>query len=79
MAVQMHRDAMILRPIFCAIHLPHHLMLQHDNAQLHDAMICTQFLEVLAWPSYSSNMSSIEHVWDALDLRVFVFLLFSLV
>ncbi len=53
----------------------HHLMLQHDNAQPHVARICTQFLEVenipvLAWPAYSPDMSPIEHVWDALDWRI---------
>ncbi len=54
----------------------HHLMLQHDNARPHFAMICTQFLEaenipVLAWPAYSPDMSHvIEHVWDALNRRV---------
>ena len=39
------------------------------------AWICTQFLEaenvpVLPWPAYSPDMSSIEHVWDALDWHV---------
>ncbi len=39
------------------------------------SLICTQFLEaenipVLAWPAYSSDMSPIEHVWDALDWRI---------
>ncbi len=54
----------------------HHLMLQHENAWPHAARICTQFLEaenisVLAWPAYSPlDMSPIEHVWDALDLRI---------
>jgi len=47
-------------------------MLQHDNARPRDARICTQFLEaeniqVLPWPTYSPDMSPIEHVWDALD------------
>jgi len=45
-------------------------MLQHDNARPHVARICTQFLEaenipVLAWPSYSPDMSPIVHVWIA--------------
>ncbi len=53
----------------------HHLMLQHDNAQPHVVRICTQFLEaenipVLVWPSYSLDMSPIEHVWDPLDRRI---------
>ncbi len=53
----------------------HHLMLQHDNARPHVARICTQFLEaenipVLEWPAYSPDMSPIEHVWDALDRRI---------
>ena len=50
-------------------------MFQHDNASLHVARICTQFLEVenvtvLPWPAYSPDMAPIEHVWDALDRRV---------
>ncbi|KAL0178562.1 hypothetical protein M9458_027456, partial [Cirrhinus mrigala] len=64
----------ILRPIVPFIH-DHHLMLQHDNAQPYVARICTQFLEtenipVLAWAAYSPDMSSIEHVRDALDRRI---------
>jgi transposase len=48
------------------------MLFQHDNAQLHIARICTQFLEagndpVLPWPAYSPDMPPIEHVWDALD------------
>ncbi len=55
-----------------AIHPRHHLMLQHDNALPHVARICTQFLEaenipVLAWPTYLTDISSIAHVWDAMD------------
>ncbi len=46
----------ILRPIVLPFIHNHHLMLQHDNAWLHVARICTQFLEaenipVLAWPA----------------------------
>ncbi len=59
----------------CAIHPRPHLMLQQDNARPHVARICTQFLEaenipVLAWPAYSLDMSPIEHIWDALDRRI---------
>ncbi len=62
----------ILRPIVVPFIHDHHLMMQHDNARPHVARISTQFLEaenipVLAWPAYSSDMSPIEHVWDALD------------
>uniref|UniRef100_A0A674D9U6 Ectonucleotide pyrophosphatase/phosphodiesterase 2 n=1 Tax=Salmo trutta TaxID=8032 RepID=A0A674D9U6_SALTR len=59
----------ILRPIVVPfIHL-HHLMFQHDNARPRVARICTQFLEAEHVPvlPYSPDMSSIEHVWDALD------------
>ena len=38
-------------------------------------MICTQLLEaenvpVRPWPTYSPDMSPVEHVWDALDRHV---------
>ncbi len=70
-AAQRYRDE-ILRSIVVPFIHDHHLMMQHDNARPHVARICTQFLEaeyipVLAWPAYSSDMSPIEHVWDALD------------
>ncbi len=71
---QTYRDE-ILRPIVVPFIHDHHLMLQHDNARPHVTRICTQFLEVenipvLAWPAYSPDMSPIEHVWDALDRRI---------
>ncbi len=71
---QRYRDE-ILRPIVVPFIHDHHLMLQHDNTWPHVARICTQFLEaenipVLAWPAYSSDMSPIEHIWDALDRRI---------
>ncbi len=65
----------IQRPIVVPLIHDHHLMLQHDNARPHVAKICTQFLEAenipfLACPAYSPDMSPIEHVWDALDWRI---------
>ncbi len=36
-------------------------MLQHDEAES---------IPVFAWPTYSPDMSPIEHVWDALDRRI---------
>ncbi len=66
---QRYRDE-ILRPIVVPFIHDHHLMLQHNNAR-----ICTQFLEaenipVLAWPTYSLDMSPIQHAWDALDRHI---------
>ncbi len=71
---QRYRDENLRSIVVPFIH-DHHLMLQHDNARLHVARICTQFLEaenitVLAWPAYSPDMSPIEHVWDALNRRI---------
>ncbi len=71
---QRYRDE-ILRPILVPFIHDHHLMLQHDNAWPHVARICTQFLEaenipVLAWPAYSPDKATIEHVWDALDRHI---------
>ena len=68
---QRYRDE-ILRSIVVQLIRRHHLMIQHDNARPHVTRICTQFLEaenvpVLPWPTYSPDMSSIEHVWDALE------------
>jgi transposase len=70
---QRYRDE-ILRPIVVPFIRLHHLMFQHDNAWPHVTRICTQFLEaknvpVLPWPAYS-DISPIEHVWDALGQRV---------
>ena len=53
----------------------HHIKFQRHNARPYVARICTQFLEaenvtVLPWPAYSPDMSPMEHVWDALDVRV---------
>ena len=65
----------ILRPIVVPFICRHHFMFQHDNAGSHVTRICIAFLEaenvpVLPCPAYSPDMSTIEHVWDALDRRV---------
>ena len=65
----------ILRPIVMPFISKHHLMFQHDNAQPYVARIYTHFQEsengpVLQWPVYLPDMQPIEHVWDALDPRV---------
>ncbi len=72
--MQRYRDEILMPIVLPFIH-DSHLMLQHDNARPHVARICTQFLEaenipVLAWPTYSPDMSPIEHVWYALDRRI---------
>ena len=46
-------------------------ILMHDNARLHVARICRQFLNrnnvnVLPWPAVSPDMNPIEHIWDYL-------------
>jgi hypothetical protein len=55
---QRYRDE-ILRPIVVPFICRHQLMFQHDNAQPHDARICTQFLEaenvpVLPWLAHQT-------------------------
>lgn len=57
----------IVRPIVMPFILHHHLLLQHNNAWLHVAMICAQLLDaeiipVLTWPAYSPGMSPVDHV-----------------
>ena len=47
----------------------------HDNARLHVARICRQFLnrnnvKVLPWPAVSRNMNPIEHTWNYLGRKV---------
>ena len=50
-------------------------ILMHDNARPHVARICQQFLNrnnvnILPWPSLSSDMNPIEHIWDYLGRKV---------
>ena len=47
----------------------------HNNARLHVARICRQFLDrnnvnVLPWPAVSPDMNLIEHIWDYLGRKV---------
>ena len=48
---------------------------QQDNARPHSAALTQQAfqrnsVEVLPWPAHSSDLSSIEHVWDVLGRRI---------
>ena len=50
-------------------------ILMHDNAMLHVARICRQFLNrnnvnVLPWPAVSADMNPIKHIWDYLGRTV---------
>jgi hypothetical protein len=69
----MHRDTgtRSWRHIIALFIHCHHLLFHRDNV----IRFCRQFLEaknvpVLPWPAYSTYLSSIEHVRDALDQRV---------
>ncbi|KAF8593350.1 hypothetical protein BDV93DRAFT_461407, partial [Ceratobasidium sp. AG-I] len=51
------------------------LIFQHDNDPKHKSLRATQWLLnhricVLPWPSHSSDMNPIEHVWAYLDAQV---------
>ena len=48
---------------------------QHDNARPHAARVTGDYLQqqnfdVLPWPAYSLDLSSIEQLWDQLGRRV---------
>jgi hypothetical protein len=53
----------------------HNVTFKHNNARLHEPRLWILFLasqnvQVLDWPAYLPDTSSIEQVWDALDRRV---------
>ena len=69
-----YRDE-ILRPVAVPLVQQRNLILQQDNARPHVARVCQDFMAnnniaTLAWPSYSSDLTPIEHMWDELDRRV---------
>ncbi|GFV68355.1 transposable element Tcb1 transposase [Trichonephila clavipes] len=48
-------------------------ILQQDNARFHTARVsqdCLRTVTTLPWPTHSSNVSPIEHIWDHLGRRV---------
>ena len=51
------------------------VIVMHDNARLHVARICRQFLNrnnvnVLPWPAVPPDMNPIEHIWDYLARKL---------
>ena len=69
-----YRDEILNRHVVPFIQR-HGGVFQQDNARLHVAPVCIDFLQrqnidVLPWPALSADMSPIEHLWDLLGRRV---------
>ena len=73
-AVRYREDILLPHVVpFLQAHL--NMTLQHDNATSHTAHSVRDFLQdnnvsILPWPLKSTDLNTIEHVWDLLDWSV---------
>ncbi|KFM72136.1 hypothetical protein X975_17026, partial [Stegodyphus mimosarum] len=50
-------------------------LLMDNNARYHSAYVVSEYLQIeditqMDWAPYSADLNPIEHVWDALGLRI---------